>query len=881
MQQLKEILRRFLMLLHRDRFDRDLEEEMRLHLEQREQEQIEKGIAPEEAYYAVQRQFGNTLLMKERSRDMWGWTGVEQLIQDVRYGLRMLGKNPGFTITAVLALSLGIGANTAIFSVVNGVLLKPLPYKDPARLFVVSLYNEKTQEYFPLCDADFLDWRAQNQAFSDISAFSGTSYTLTGSGAPEQMRGDVVTADFFATLGVKPLLGRTFLPNEDKPGSSPMAVLAYDFWQSRFGADPAVIGRSIVLNGSSTTIIGVMPPHFLPSSEQELWTNLVIKPPQRRGPYYLMGQARLKPGVTKKQALADLTAIAHHIEAQNPLTNSHMAFRIIPLEEAIVGNVRKSLLVLLGAVAFVLLIASADVANLLMARAAVRQREIAVRSALGASRWRLVCQLLTESVLLAFFGGAIGLVFARWGVKILLALGASELPRVGEIGIDGRVMGFTCLISLVSGILFGLVPALQSGRSNVNEMLKEGGRGGTEGRRKSRLRGMLVVAEVALSVVLLIGAGLMLKSFYLLQDVNPGVDARNVLTARLDLADQKYRDDSRVKAFYHDVLEKVKALPGVEAAGLGMSMPPNLLEATDYFTIEGQAVTSERELGIADLVFSSPDYLRALGVPLLQGRFFNDGDREGAPNVAIVSENLARRYWPNQNPIGKRLKTGGPERPKNPWMEVVGVVGNVKYNGLEAAPDMALYEPYQQSSWSTMYLAIRTSYKLQDPTALALSVQAAVWSLDKDLPVAHVRTMDQLLSGSVQQPRFRMLLLGIFALVALSLATVGIYGVMAYSVSQRQHEIGIRMALGADCGAVLQLVVREGMALALAGVILGVAGALALTRFLSSLLFAVQPTDLATFVAIPVLLAGVAFLACLIPARKATSVDPMVALRWE
>jgi putative ABC transport system permease protein len=466
-------------------------------------------------------------------------------------------------------------------------------------------------------------------------------------------------------------------------------------------------------------------------------------------------------------------------------------------------------------------------------------------------------------------------------VKLLLELGPRNLPRFEQIAIDGRVLVFTCLISLASGILFGLAPALQSGRSDLNKSLKEGGRSAAEGQGRSRARSVLVVAEIALSLVLLVGGGLMLKSFLRLQAVNPGVNPHNVLTMQITLPERQYRDDSQVLSFYENLLDKVQTLSGVESAGVGMSLPPNLLEVTDYFTVEGQAAISERMLGLADLVFASPDYFRALGVPLVKGRYFTSTDRADTTKVAIVNQTLAHRYWPNENPVGKRLRTGGPERPHNPWMEVVGVVGDIKYSGLDAPPEMVLYEPYQQATWSSMYLAVRTSSELDNPATLASAVQNAVWSLDKDLPVAHVRTMEQLLSESVEQPRFRTVLLEIFALVALSLATVGIYGVLAYSVSQRRNEIGIRMALGAKHSDVLWLVVGQGMLLTFIGVAIGITGALVLTRFLSTLLYEVRPTDPATFVVVALLLAFVALLACCIPARRAMRVDPMTALRYE
>ncbi len=872
---------RFRSLFKRSRVEQELSDEVRFHLEKLIEERVAKGLTGEQARYAALRELGRIEQIKEECRDMRRVNYIENFIQDIRYGLRTLVKRPGFTSAAVIALALGIGANTAIFSVVNGVLLRSLPYRDPDHLVVVSLLDQKSRESFPLCDADFLDWRAQNHVFSSIAAFSGSGYNLTGSGAPTRILGDVVTADFFSTLGVKPLVGRTFLPNEDRPGSPRLVVQGYSLWMDRYGSNPDIVGQSIVLNGLSTTVIGVMPAHFLPRGDQQLWTNLVIKPPSRRGPYYLTGEARLKPGATIAQARAELATLARRIEAQNPLSNSHMAFQVTPLEEAIVGNVRPALLVLLGAVVFVLLIASADVANLLLARAAAREKEFAVRTALGASRARLISQLLTESVLLGAVGGLFGLALARWGVKLLLALSPNNLPRLQEIEIDGRVLLFTCLISLASGILFGLAPAMHSRRVGLNESLKEGGRGGTEGQGRSQTRDLLVVAEIAMSFVLLVCAGLMLRSFHRLETVRSGVDPSNVLTMEISLPEQTYKSDDQIREFYQQLIAKVEALPGVASAGIGMSLPPNLLSVTDYFTVEGQPAVSERELGLADLVFVSPDYFRALGVSLLKGRNFTDQDRQDSTKVAIINQTLARRYWPNENPIGKRLKLGGAERPNSPWLEIVGVVGDIKYSGLDAPPEMAMYEPYQQFPWSSMYLVVRTSGHLDNPAAMTRSVQNVVWSLDKDVPVAHVRTMEQLFSESVGQPRFRTVLLGIFATIALSLAVVGIYGVLAYSVAQRTHEIGVRVALGAKRSDVLKLVMGHGLKLTLLGVGIGIAGSLTLTRFLSSMLYDVKPTDPVTFAGVAVALTVVALLASCVPTLRATKVDPMVALRYE
>ncbi len=809
---------------------------------------------------------------------------METLWQDLRYGVRMLRTHRGVTAIAVLALALGIGANTAIFTVVNAVLLRPLPFSEPDRLMMVWLHNPQSQgeARIPLSVADFLDWRANNQAFEPPVAFATSGFNLTGQEAPEQLVGAIVTADFFSTLGAKPALGRTFLPEEDRPGATPAIVVSQAMWQRRLSGDPHAIGQTLTLNGRTFTIVGVMPPDFyFPNRNIELWAAFTLNPPTRRGPYFLSGLARLKPGVKLEQAQAEMKLIARRIQQQSATANANSdsgGFTVLPLNEYLVGDVRKALLVLLGAVAFVLLIASVNVANLLLARAAAREKEIAVRAALGASRVRIVRQLLTESALLALLGGTAGLLLAVGGVKLLLALSPSSLPRLQEVSMDRRVFGFTLLVALLSGIIFGLAPALHGSRANLNESLKDGSRGASESRSRSRLRQALIVAEFALALMLLIGAGLMIKSFVRLQRVNPGINAENVLTMQLTLPGARYNEGPKITAFYQQLLDRVQALPGVQAAGISISLPPDWLQLSENFSIEGQPPAPDSNLPVAELLFISHDYFRALGVPLRRGRYFTLVDKADAPRVAIINETMARRYFPNQDPIGKRIKQGGADRPQASWMEVVGVVGDVKYTGLDATAQATFYEPYLQNPSRGMYLVVRGA---TDPLNLASTIRHEVWALDKDLPVTRLKTMEQLLYESVAEPRFRTLLLGIFAAVALVLASVGIYGVMAYAVTQRTNEIGIRMALGAQSRDILGLVVGQGLKLALIGVALGLAGAFAVTRALSTLLYGVSTTDAATFAGLALLLVAVALLACYIPARRAAKVDPMLALRCE
>jgi putative ABC transport system permease protein len=799
---------------------------------------------------------------------------MNTLWQDLRYGARMLIKKPGFTLIAIITLSLGIGANTAIFSVVNAVLLRPLPFKEPAALVMVWFSGEaaKGGDRIPLSVADLLDWRAQSHSFEQIGAWTGSVFNYTGGETPERVQAASVTANFFSLLGVPPARGRIFLPDEERPGAQRVVLLSDRFWRRYFSADPQAVGRTINLSGTAFTIIGVMPPALdFPTKEVELWTTLQLQPPTRRGPYFLRGVARLQPGVSPEQADAETSRIKSSFEGK-PFN-----FNIVPVNEFIVGEVRLALWVLLGAVTLVLLIAAVNVANLMLVRTAARVKEISIRAALGAGRARIIRQLLTESLLLAVAGGLLGVLLAAWGVELLLKLAPETIPRLDQIGIDGRVLGWTALVSLTAGVLFGLAPAWQSSRLSINEVLKEGGRGATESSGKRRWRNLLVAAELALAVMLLIGAGLLVKSFWRLQRVDPGINTERVLTMRIAPRGQRYNERQQVRALYDRLLERVQALPGVRAAALSNGLPPDSTEGSDGFTIEGRPLGPNQEPPVAYMIQASPDYFRTLGLPLRRGRYFTAADTAEAPRVLLINETLERQFFPNKDPLGKRINRGTEREPV--WCEIVGVVGDAKYNGLADTVQPAFYEPLAQvGSWN-VFLTVRT--ESANPLGLVGAVRNEIKSLDGELPVSQVGTLEERFAVAVAQPRFRTTLIAIFAALALVLAGVGIYGVISYSVTQRTHEFGIRLALGASPGDVLKLVLKQGAILAVIGVAIGLGASFALTGLLEKLLFNVSATDWATFSAIPLLLTSVALLACYLPARRATKVDPMVALRCE
>ncbi len=809
-------------------------------------------------------------------RDLW---------RDGRYGMRTLVKNPAFTVVAVLALALGIGANSAIFSVVNTVLLRPLPYKDPDALMTV--WEEATHQGFPFntpSPANFLDWRAQNTVFESMAAMAQSNFNLTGVGEPERFDGRRVSANLFSLLGVQPQLGRTFRPEEDQPDTR-VVILGHGMWQRRFGGDPSIIGRPLTLNGQSYTVIGVMPKSFveLPSFDNwkdQLWVPIAFSSEEalQRGNHFLEVVARLKPGVAQRQAQAEMDTIAARLAQQYPDFNTRIGAVVKPLHEQVVGNIKSALIVLLGAVGFVLLIACANVANLLLARATARQKEIALRLALGASRARLTRQFLTESVLLAALGGAVGLLLAVVGIDALKAFIPDTISQAQRIGIDGKVLIFTLLISLVTGLIFGLAPATQASHFNLNETLKEGGKGSGTGGGGGRLRNLLVISEVAISFVLLIGAGLLINSFLHLRRLDPGFRADHVLTMKVVLPELKYPDKQRRTPFYDEVLRRVQSLPGVESVAFGSNLPLTYNGDSIFIAVEGRpdpAPDQQRDV-ITRVV--SPGYFRTMGIPLVQGRDFNEHDKVDTTQMVVITEKTARHYWPGENPVGKRLKPGT-STSESPWREVIGVVKDVRQNDFVAEPKLQMYLAYTQTNaFAPNAIAVRTAV---DPLSIASSVRRVIWEVDKDQPVSDLSTMEAIVSKAVARQRFSTLLLGVFAGLALVLAAVGIYGVMSYSVAQRTHEIGIRMALGAQRSDVLKLTIMQGLKLVLAGVVIGLLAAFILTRVMASLLFGVSATDPLTFATISFVLIGVALLASYIPALRATKVDPMVALRQQ
>jgi putative ABC transport system permease protein len=812
------------------------------------------------------------------------------LLQDLRYGARMLLKSPGFTLIAVITLALGIGANTAIFSLVNSILLRQLPFRQPERLVRVDSRRLAPGKYsFTL--PDFIDYRDQNQSLSGIAAFTSWSANFTDQGEPEQLQGLRISANAFELLGVEAVAGRVLAPGDDTPGQQHVAVLSYGLWRRRFGADPQLVGKKLTLNGASYTVVGVLPPQFFfptPLREAELAVPLAPDADPLRGvrtsTNFLRALGRLKPGVTREQAEMDLTAVAQRLRQQYPVANRQkLGVTLSPLHEEVVGSFRLMLWVLLGAVGVVLLITCVNLANLTLARATGRRREMAIRAALGATRRRLVQQLATESLLLALFGAGLGLLLAFYGIGLLLALSPETLPRAGEVSIDFRVLGFTLALSLLAGALFGLAPAWQATRVSLNEELKGSGRGASGGERQNRARSLLVVSEIALSVVLLAGAGLLIKSFLRLQAVNPGFEAENALAIRLSLPKAQYSNRAAVTVFYEKLRPRLESLPGVEAVGFVSALPLSGTSFSIPFTIEGRA-TSPDEAQRADYRAVDAGYFRALKIPLIAGREFNGRDAAEAPPVALISQNLARLHWPNGNPLGARLRINDNNQGPRP-VEVVGVVGDVKHLSLDGEPAPHIYLPVHQAhedgvAWltNTQYWLLRTTV---DPLTLSAAARREIQAVDRNAPASNIRTMEQYLAASVAPRRFNLRLLTIFAASALVLAATGLYGVISYGVAQRKRELGIRIALGARPGDVLKLVTGEGMALAIIGVALGLMAALALTRVMEGLLFGVSATDPLTFMVIALLLMFVALLACYIPARRATKVDPLIALKSE
>ncbi len=880
MRWLSELGRRLRMLLWREQFERDLQDEVRLHLDLREQEQIDSSLSPEDAHSAARRKFGNATLLREVSGDAWGWNWLDQFAQDLRYGARAMVRTPGFTAIAVIALSLGIGATTAIFSVVNAVLLRPLAYQDSDRL--VTILHSGSD---PVAAANYIDWRDQSRSFRAMGAAQYWSPNLTGSDPPEHLYGLQLTESLMPMLGVEPLLGRVFVAGEDRKGAEHEVVLSYRLWQRRFAGDGSVLGKAVTLNGEAYTVIGVMPREFkfapFWATHAELWVPLAFgEGIHNRGGNSLRVFARLNPGVALKQARAEIATITARLERQYPGTNRDVV--VTPLKENVVGTIETPLLVLLGAVAFVLLIACANVAHMLLARAAARQREIAVRAALGARRGRVIRQFLTESLLLSAMGGAGGFLLALAGTHALVALSPANIPQVETVTVDARIILFMLGVTALTSVAFGLAPALQASAVDLTGALKEGGRGASDGIRRNRLRSFLVASEFALALMLLIGAGLMIRSFLALESIDPGFNPHNVLSMVVSVAGSQEAEPNRRVLFYQQLLDRVRTLPGVQSVG-GINHLPLAGDIWGWsFTIEGRPKPRPGEFPTAVYRVAMPGYFQTMRLPLVRGRDIAATDDASAQGVVIVNERAAASYWPGEDPIGKRITFGPPT-----WLTVIGVAKNAKQSDWAAPPYPEVYLAALQNSdflgnagshIAYLTLVVRTA---GDPGALANAVKNTVWSFDRNLPISEVLTMDGVVADANAQPRFEMLLLAVFAGVALALAAVGIYGVMSYSVSRRTHEIGIRLSLGASQGEVLRLVVRQGMALALAGSAAGMAGALMLSRLMTNMLYGVRPTDPLIFAGVAMVLGGVALVATYIPARRATRIDPMVALRYE
>ena len=803
---------------------------------------------------------------------------MDTMLRDIRYGLRGMLKRPGFTLIALLALALGIGANTAIFSLVNAVVLRPLPYPDPDQLVWAWGNVRNGSNRASVSPLDFLDFRNQNKTFEQLAANVTIPLpaNLTGSGEPERLSASAVTGNYFQTLGVAPGLGRGFTLDNERPGSDQVTILSYALWQKRFAGNPGIVGQRIVLDGKSFEVLGVMPKDITFPLPAELWVpiNFDSSPDlKQRKAHFLRPIGRLKPGMTLAQAQADTDAISAQLAQQYPESNTGWNLRLESLHERLNGGSRVTLFILFGAVGFVLLIACANVANLLLVRAAARQKEVALRTALGASRARIVRQLITESLLLALIGGVLGTLLAAWGIDLLVTLSGDTVPRTANVKIDATVLAFTFVTSLLTGLLFGLAPAFRTLKLNLTEALKEGGRSGAEGAMRNRTRSLLVVFESAIAVVLLVGAGLLVRSLIALQNTNPGFDPGNVLTMRIDLPRAKYNSGDKAANFFQDLENRLAAIPGVETVGLITELPLSGQPNDIPFTVEGRPPVASNDEFDADFRRVNEHYFQALRIPLLRGRNFTEQEVRQADKVLIVSQQLVDQVFPNENPLGKRLLTGLGDQP----YEIIGVAGDIRHRSLQFQPFPAMYLPTRQPAW--MNVVIRTQGG--DPLSIAGAVRNEVRAIDPEQPIAAMRPMDEWVATSVATPRYRTMLLALFAALAMVLAATGIYGVMSYSVAQRTHEIGVRMALGARQAQVLGLIIRQGMLLVVIGVVIGLAGAFALTRVMSSLLFGVGAKDPITFAIVAALLSVVALVACYLPARRATKVDPLEALRYE
>jgi putative ABC transport system permease protein len=868
-------------LFRRPRPVDDLDEEIRSHLEMEEQENLESGMTPDEAHYAALRRFGNVTLAQERSREMWGWNSVETLWQDLRFGLRMLLKNPGFTVVAVLTLALGIGGTTAIFSIVDAVLLHGTPYHNPAQLVEIGAKSPQG-EGESVSAGDFTAWQAQSQAFEGLAAYERWEFrVLTGAGEPDEVWASPVSTNVFHLLGVNAIIGRTFAENETL-----VVVLSHEYWHSHFAADPKIIGKTLALDGKPYTVIGVAPADLeFPEPNTQVWVPLTFSAAEKNGHEHssLGVIARLGAGVTLKQAQAAMDLAARRLAMQYPKTNAGWSVIVKPFKGLEIGSVlRSAVWALLGAVVFVLLIVCSNVTSMLLARGTTRQGEMAVRAALGAGRLRLIRQLLVEGMLLAGAASVAGLVLASWGLAMIVSLlpkySLIEIPALHRISINLPVLASTVVLSLLTGIVVSLLPALRVSSLNLSEPLKQRGRTSGTGARGSRVQRALIAAEVALALVLLVGAGLMIQSFKRLETAPTGFNPEHVLTVRVPLVSYKYAEGRQSAAFYRGVLERIQAIPGVKSAGMVNNLPFTGFGTTVDFPAPPNSPGGPEHIFFVAARSVSPGYFQAMGIPLKEGRDFTQTDNQkDAPCVRIVNEAMARRYWSGEDPVGKQVV--GACRNDAPAL-IVGVVADSKQESVDSQVEPEVYLPYAQHPFASFLVTfvIRTA---SNPTDVAAAVRSAVWEIDHDQPVIQIRTMDNVISESVWRQRVSASMLGVFAAIALVLSAVGIYGVFSYSVSQRTHEIGIRAALGATRGDILWLVVGEGLALTLIGVGAGIVAALGLTRLLAGILYGIRPRDPLTFAALSLLLTGVALLAMYIPARRATKVDPMVALRYE
>lgn len=888
MRWLRRFRRSFNALLGGDEADREVDEEMRIHLEMEAEDLVRtRGLSPEEARREARVGFGGAERFKEEARDMRRARPLENLVRDASYGVRGLRRSPGFAAVAVLSLGVGIGGTVAIFSVVEGVLLRPLPYPQPESLVTVwgRFLPESGFDFprFPVAPPEFWDYQEQNRSLEDLAAYHTSGATLTGPEMePQRVTGARVTGNFFGTVGVSAALGRTIQPGDDPPGGAPVVVLGHRLWQTRYGGDPSMVGRTIMVDGEASEVLGVMPPGFAyPGAASVLWRPLGLDPAVHtdRTSHFIQMVGRMAPAVTLDETRAELATLMSRWKSDYPGIHTGHFLIASSLTDDVVGSVRGILWVLLGAVFLVLLIACANVANLMLARSEARAQEMAMRGALGARRRRLMQQMLTESVILSTAGGVVGMGLAWGSVRLIMALGADAIPRSEAVGLHGTMLVFAVGVTALTALLFGLAPALRAGRHSPAEVLREGARGGTGGRGAARMRAGLVVAEMAVAVLVAAGAALMIRSFETLNAVDPGFDPEGVLMAQLSLPSTSYPDAPAVAAFHRDLKGRLEALPGVTAVSAASNLPLYSTPSNVDFEIEGAPAAAPGEPARSgDLVFALPDYPAAMGIRMLEGRFFHGSDDTEAPWVAVVNRTAARMFWGDRSPVGSRIRASGSA--DRPWSTVVGVIDDVKWASLDAEHRPAYYVPVAQGPWrpSTGYYTLRVE---GDPLALAPAVRNAVGELDQRLPLIRLASLQEVVSESLARPRFAMVLLSLFGAVALGLGAVGIYGVMSYSVARRRRELGIRMAFGAGRGSTGGLVLRQGMRLAFLGVALGVLAALASTRFMSGLLYGVSPTDPLTLAIVSCVLLGVAFAACWIPAFRAVRLDPVEALRTE